>query len=192
METKAEIRNYIAEKSRILISDKKKILSDAILSRIELLPAFEKASCILCYHSLPDEVNTHAFIEKWSKQKTILLPVIQDDVLHIRKYDGKEKCKTGAFQIVEPIGEDFHDFQAIDLVLIPGVAFDSEGSRLGRGKGYYDRFLSGVPEGVWKIGVCRPIQLLDRVMTAEHDISMDGLLCDGVLYLFKRGSGMVQ
>jgi len=176
METKAEIRNYIAEKSRILISDKKKILSDAILSRIELLPAFEKASCILCYHSLPDEVNTHAFIEKWSKQKTILLPVIQDDVLHIRKYDGKEKCKTGAFQIVEPIGEDFQDFQSIDLALIPGIAFDSEGNRLGRGKGYYDKLLPDI--SAFKIGICFDFKLIEKIPADNWDVRMDMILTE--------------
>jgi 5,10-methenyltetrahydrofolate synthetase len=78
----------------------------------------------------------------------------------------------GAFHILEPIGEQFADYEKIDVALVPGMAFDAAGHRLGRGKGYYDRFLAAHPH-LYKIGVCFPFQHVAEVPVNEYDVCMD-------------------
>lgn len=149
-----------------------KLQSVNILAALEAHPAFRAANTVLLYHSLKDEVDTHEFITKWSGEKRILLPVVKGDDLELRIYTGPQDMKTGAYGIEEPIGEIFTDYAAIDFIAVPGVAFDREGNRLGRGKGYYDRLLPRIPSA-FKAGICFPFQLIDKVPTEPFDICMD-------------------
>ena len=71
----------------------------------------------------------------------------------MRNYTGKQDLQTGSYNIEEPIGEIFNDYKSIDLAIIPGVSFDKEGNRLGRGKGYYDQLLPLLTSS-FKIGIC--------------------------------------
>ncbi len=146
-----------------------------VLSRLEAHPVFRQAHTILLYHSLPDEVCTHDFIRKWSAYKQVLLPVVAGNDLELRRYTGPADLKKGAYGIEEPVGEPFTDYNSIDLAVIPGVAFDVHGNRLGRGKGYYDRLLPHLPHA-YKIGICFPFQLLEEIPTEVQDISMDEII----------------
>lgn len=139
---------------------------------MEAHPAFGQAQTVLLYHSLKDEVQTHAFIEKWSKQKRIVLPVVAGDVLELRLHTGPDDLRAGSYGIAEPTGPLFTDYAAIDLAVIPGVAFDREGHRLGRGKGYYDKLLPLLPSAL-KTGLCFPFQLVEEVPAESFDICMD-------------------
>ena len=80
----------------------------------------------------------------------------------------------GAFHIMEPVGEPYTDYDKIDVVLVPGMAFDAAGHRLGRGRGYYDRFLTAHSH-LYKIGVCFPFQRVAEVPVEEHDICVDDI-----------------
>lgn len=131
---------------------------------------------MLLYHSLPDEVDTHDFIRRWASRKRILLPVVRGDDLELRLYTGDGQLQTGAFHIEEPGGEAFTDYARIELAVIPGVAFDRRGNRLGRGRGYYDRLLPRLANA-YKVGLCFPCQLLDGVPAEEHDVRMDEVIC---------------
>ena len=95
--------------------------------------------------------------------------------MEVRRYTEKEDLQKGAFGIMEPTGTLFTDYERIDVAIVPGVAFDRDGHRLGRGKGYYDRFLSKVPL-VYKIGVRFPSRLMDEVPADEYDILMDEIV----------------
>lgn len=145
------------------------------MAALEAHPAFGAAKTILLYHSLKDEVNTHEFIKKWSHDKRILLPVVVGDDLELRLYTGPEDLKLGAYGIDEPTGTLFTDYAAIDLIAVPGVAFDRKGNRLGRGKGYYDRLLPRIPSA-YKIGICFPYQLVEEVPAEPFDIRMDEII----------------
>ena len=170
---RAEIKERIAK----LSPDEKKNLSEATLLKIEQLPEFKNAKNILLFHSLPDEVTTHDFLDKWSGHKCLLLPVVNGDKLELKHYEGKESLKTGSFGIQEPQGKLFTELDKIDMVLLPGVAFDRDRNRLGRGKGYYDRLLPKL-SGI-KIGVCFPCQLVDHVPCREWDVKVNM-----VVYIF--------
>lgn len=145
------------------------------MTALEAHPAFEAARTILLYHSLKDEVNTHSFIEKWSRKKRILLPVVVGNDLELRVYTGSHDLAIGSYGIEEPTGEPFTNYTAIDLVAVPGVAFDRRGNRLGRGKGYYDRLLSRIPSA-YKIGICFPFQIVEEVPVEAFDIRMDEII----------------
>ncbi len=135
-----------------------------------------EAQTIMAYYSLPDEVNTHALIDELvAEGKTVLLPKVTGaDTMELRRYTGRADLKEGTYHILEPVGEPFTDLAAIDLILVPGLAFDAAGHRLGRGRGYYDRFLHSKnrPYCV-KIGVCFDFQKVDEVPVDAHDIAMD-------------------
>lgn len=149
--------------------------SAEIVAALAAHPAFRAANTILLYHSLKDEVDTHAFIRKWSREKRILLPVVTGDDLELRLYTGPEDLTVGAYGIEEPTGARFTDYAAIGLIVVPGVAFDRDGNRLGRGKGYYDRLLPRIPSA-YKIGICFPFQLVDEVPAEPFDIRMDEII----------------
>lgn len=91
---------------------------------------------------MPDEVDIRLLVRKWDGQKRFLLPKIVGDQLELRCFEGEDKLVIGpSFGILEPAGEAFTDFESVDLVIVPGAAFDKEGHRMGYGKGYYDKLL---------------------------------------------------
>lgn len=149
--------------------------SAEILAALEAHPAFRAASTVLLYHSLPDEVYTHDFIARWSGRKQVLLPVVTGDDLVLRKYTAPEDLAQGAYGIEEPTGELFTDYEAIDFIAVPGIAFDRKGNRLGRGKGYYDRLLPRIPSA-FKAGICFPFQMVEEVPSEPFDIRMDEVI----------------
>lgn len=137
---------------------------------------FQQSQWVLLFHSLSDEVDTHELIDRYKGQKTIILPSVVGDVLELHIYDASSATKQGAFNIVESCGPLLppSDYARIDLAIIPGVAFDREGNRLGRGKGYYDRLLPLLQ--CHTIGVCYPYQLIDKVPHEPHDIKVKEVL----------------
>lgn len=147
--------------------------SEQILAKLERHPDFIKAERVMLYSALPDEVQTQAFLEKWHLKKIIILPtVVGDDIVPVAF--GKDTAfSVGDFNIMEPQNEPYTgDF---DLIIVPGVAFDRKGNRIGRGRGYYDRFLSQHLE-VKRIGICFDFQLVDEVPTEPFDILMDEVI----------------
>ena len=144
------------------------------MKQLETHPAFREARTVVIYFSLKDEVHTHFFIEKWAKSKTILLPAIIGDELELRVYSGADDLTTGPYNIPEPVGKPFTELAGIDLIVIPGMAFDRLGNRLGRGKGYYDKLLPQLD--AFKIGLCFPFQLVEEVPVEAFDICMDAVL----------------
>lgn len=172
---KKRLREQIALEKKKYSQEEKRALSEPIWERIEQLTSFQESKTILLYYSLPDEVYTHQFIEKWSTSKQILLPVVQGDSLVLRKYQ-KNHLVSGVFNIQEPIGEDFMQWDAIDLAIVPALAYDEKGNRLGRGGGYYDRILPQL-KGL-KVGVCFPFQVVDEIPTEYFDYSVDLVVFD--------------
>ena len=147
--------------------------SEIILSKLEQHPVFQKARIIMIYSALPDEVQTQAFLEKWRHKKKIILPtVVGDDIIPVELAENTGFA-VGDFNILEPQNEPYTgDY---DLIVVPGVAFDRNGNRIGRGRGYYDRFLCK-HLNVKRIGVCFDFQLVDEVPTERNDIKMDEVI----------------
>ena len=150
-------------------------LSEKVTAKIEQCAWFSEARKIACFHSLDDEVNTHAFIEKWAGVKEIYLPVILDNYhMELHHFTPAGEISFNRYNIAEPSDGSCCRSEEIDLFLIPGVAFDRSLHRLGRGKGYYDRLLKNT--AAKKIGLCFDFQLFDTVPSDAHDIAMDAIL----------------
>lgn len=152
-------------------------LSVPIIKRLLAHPRIKQAQTILMYYSLDDEVNTHEVINELVGQgKNVLLPAVVDDTrMELREYHGPHDLESGFFHLLEPVGKVFTDYNSIDVAVVPGMAFDSRHNRLGRGKGYYDRFLSQIP-AVYKIGICFDFQKLPGIPAEENDVKMDEVL----------------
>ena len=91
--------------------------------------------------------------------------------IELHHYTGPHDLQPGAFGIMEPTGTPVADPSTVDVAVIPGMAFDAAGHRLGRGKGYYDRLLSRMPH-TYRIGLCHAWQLVPHVPTDDHDVCM--------------------
>lgn len=147
--------------------------SEKILAKLEQHPDFVKAERVMLYSALPDEVQTQAFLEKWHLKKQIILPtVVGSDIIPVA-YEKDTDFAVGDFNILEPQNEPYKG--GFDLIVVPGVAFDHNGNRLGRGRGYYDRFLCQHLE-VKRIGICFDFQLVEEIPTEPFDIKMDEVI----------------
>ena len=171
---KRELRTLMRQKKGQFTQQQLCELSLPIVDRIR--PLLADANTIVAYYSLPDEVDTHRFIDELlADGKTVYLPkVISDEGMVLCRYTGAESMKEGAFGIMEPVGAQIPADEAIDVVLVPGMAFDGDGNRLGRGKGYYDRFLKSLSRPRPQlIGVCFDFQKVDVVPTEPTDVKVD-------------------
>ena len=173
MTTKQELRQAIRRQKQMFSGDD----ASETLRQLRQHPRLINADTLLLYSALQDEVPTQSLLDELVAQgKTVLLPrVVSDTDMELRQYTGLQDLQVGAFGILEPTGKLFTDYEKIDVAVVPGMAFDKEGHRLGRGKGYYDRFLRLLPK-TYKIGICFLWQLVDNVPTDEHDILMDQIM----------------
>ncbi len=174
---KQQLRSEIALQKKSYSPELLLSHSTQIIRKLESLPLFREASCIALYHALPDEVQTTELIEKWHLHKTILLPVIEGENIRFFPYQGKEHQQNGPYGISEPCRDGAcPPIASIDLVVVPGIAFDKNLNRMGRGKGYYDRFLTNLT--AQKIGLCFDFQLLDTIPTQPFDKKMDLIISE--------------
>lgn len=175
---KAEVRKMMRELKRAVPLEEKLRRSAGIMRKVEALPEFQQARVVLLYWSMTDEVQTHAFVDKWYKDKVLLLPCVDGDDLRLRQYTGPECMVAGEqFGIGEPTGEEFTSLEQIEIIIVPGVAFDSQCNRMGRGRGFYDRLLKSTPHAL-KVGVAFDFQMLDEIPTEPFDVKMNHVISE--------------
>ncbi|MCT4589401.1 MAG: 5-formyltetrahydrofolate cyclo-ligase [Carboxylicivirga sp.] len=170
---KKALRQKIRELKKQLNATERMRQSDHIQLQLEQRIEFIKARKILLYWAISDEVPTQGIINSWYQEKEIYLPVIHNKDLKIVKYEGEQSMVPDEkYGIPEPTGEEVNDETLIDLVIVPGVAFDKQNNRMGRGAGYYDRILNRLVHAS-KIGLAFDIQMVEQVPVEAHDIKMD-------------------
>ena len=175
---KSDIRRKIKNLRMMLSEMEKESAAEEVFARLEQTAAFMMADTILMYHSLPDELQTVKFLQKWHDRKRFFLPRVNGVNLDILPYE-ETRLELGSFHIEEPTGDDTVDVDDIELMVIPAVAFDRKGNRLGRGKGFYDRLLS--TSKATKIGVGYEFQLFDSIPSEPHDVAMDMVITQKTL-----------
>ena len=176
-EEKKRIRREIRGLKNAISLEEKMSRSIVILENVEQLPEFITAKTVMLYWAMADEVQTSDFVIKWAESKRVILPCVNGSDLDLRVFRGVEDLVEGEnFGIPEPSGKLFTAYEEIDLILVPGVAFDMENNRMGRGKAYYDKLLSSLK--AYKLGVCFDFQFLESVPTDEHDIKMDRIISE--------------
>lgn len=167
----------------MLSEDERMRAAEDVFARLEQTAAFILAERILMYHSLPDELSTRSFLKKWGGRKRFFLPRVNGVNLDILPYD-ESRLELGSFHIEEPTGNDVVDPSEIELMIIPAVAYDRSGNRLGRGKGFYDRLLGEVK--ATKIGVGYSFQLIDDIPVEPHDVPVDIVITQDATIVIKR------
>lgn len=172
--TKEELRRLVRSQKRMYSAPQLQAMSAEVVARLMALPQMAAAKTVMLYYSLPDEVSTHELADRLVERgKVVVLPVVTGPTeMELRRYRSADDLSMGAFGIMEPTGEPFTSLAEIDLAVVPGMAFDTRGNRLGRGKGYYDRFLSQLPQATM-VGLCFPFQKFPGVPTDENDVRMD-------------------
>lgn len=171
------IRNRLSDAG---IAVKSRRITDLLLSRLDPV---KKASVVMGYLSFGSEVRTDSFLQEMFKSgKEIVVPAVYPDTKKIKAYpiNNLDKDLTrGHYGIREPVNRRYPaGLGKIDLVLVPGVAFDLSGNRIGYGAGYYDRFLAGADPGLSKVSVCFECQLRESIPVDDHDIGVDFIVTE--------------
>ena len=170
---KTEIRQSALEKRSALSGAEKRIKDLKIAKLLESQDFFQDAKKILIYYSHHNEVDTLYLMKKWMHEKNLFLPrLTSEDNFVALPLITLEALELNQFGIPEPPKSEHEISPKLDLIIVPGVAFDGKGGRIGMGKGYYDRFLAGKRE-VPKVALAYSAQVLDTVPQDPYDESID-------------------
>lgn len=178
-EEKSELREFMKAKRSALNPKEKRSYDRNICDSLKEIVLIEKPKVVHSYLPIQGEINVTPFL-KWllhSKVKVVcprVLPKRQLENIELLHFD---KFDNGPFNTIHPAGNITYSGN-IDLVIMPGLAFDNKLNRLGYGGGYYDRFLVKC-QNATKVAILYPFQLIDLVPTEEHDIKMDRVITSG-------------
>jgi 5-formyltetrahydrofolate cyclo-ligase len=190
---KAAIREE-ARKNRIAQPDKDAV-SRGIVSAFMALPEYAAAKAVLFYVDAGSEVRTrHSLPEALDQGKRIVVPycIVETNELELFLLEDMAELVEGAYRILEPkpalrgLPGKRVEPEDVDLVMVPGTAFDPAGGRMGQGKGYYDRLLARVRPDAPLVGIAFECQVFPEIPVASHDVFMDLVLTEKQLY---RGRG---
>lgn len=180
MPTKAHLRELCLARRALLAPADRRRMSAAIARHASAWPAFLGSQTVMLYLALPQEVQTATILaECHRKAKRVAVPVVtQQGLVAAQLRPGPVKLKPGRFGILEPTATTIIHPGDIDCVLVPGIAFDGRGARLGFGRGYYDRFLSQLPAAAHVCGLAFASQIVERVPDLPHDVRMQWLVTE--------------
>lgn len=154
-----------------------------IMDKVLSSPDFEKANTILYFASFRSEVATLPHIEEALKRgKRIVLPKVDNIERRLILYEilDTKEIKPGFMGIPEPeaVPERQRDINDVDLVIMPGVAFDPDGNRLGYGAGYYDKLLAGLRRDIPLIAIAYEEQIVNALPSEDHDVRVNKIVTD--------------
>ena len=167
----------------------KDALSAVICGRFAALPAYRDAGAVMLYVGVRSEVGTRPFLlQAIAEGKRVAIPYCVGRDLELFHFQGMEELAASGFGLLEPrpgLRADPKrrvDPAELDVVMVPGVAFDRRGGRLGHGKGYYDRWLPRVRRNAPLVAVAFECQLFPEIPVLEHDIFMDQVITEKAIY----------
>lgn len=178
MMDKSEIRREVRRRIKELSPEEKSLSATKIFSQIEQNSHFREAQCIALFASMKDEVATDYALKAWREMgKHIVVPRVEGDIMRFYDYS-PDTMQTGAFGIEEPTGEVEFPADKIDLIIVPARAFTRRGERLGRGGGFYDKYMSLSGFRAYKIGIAFGVQIFDSLPCDAHDIRVDEVVTE--------------
>jgi len=181
MQEKQKIRKKLLDLRNSLSTIEVLERSNRVMANIYGMEDFKKANVVAVYISFGTEVNTHGLIRSIIGKKEVLVPVVTNkekkEITLFELRDWRE-LSSGSYGILEPKKEFIRrrGGDEVDISLIPGIAFDVYGNRIGYGSGYYDRLLKKVA-GV-KVGIAYDFQVVDKIPNEEHDVRVDKIATD--------------
>ncbi|MFR9619966.1 MAG: 5-formyltetrahydrofolate cyclo-ligase [Rikenellaceae bacterium] len=175
---KQPIRNIICQKNREISSVRRAEAERKIASQIEQLDTFSAAHTVALFVAMADEVSTMASIERWyTMGKQLALPVIEGESMQFYAYRPDALiCGKYGIYAPDPLCCDPIEASQIELMILPGVSFTLTGERLGRGGGFYDRYLASPDFRAATIGICYAHQIVSDLPTDPHDIGVQRVI----------------
>mgnify|MGYP003458921731 FL=1 len=156
---------FVAQKSQIILNNLSCVLNN------------ERYKNILIFMEIKNEVSI-SNITKQYKNKNFFIPkTFKDGSMKINSLD-KDKLSKNKFGILESEDPNYIDPETLDLINVPGIAFDQNLNRIGYGKGFYDKFLTSIKKNVLKVGVCYDFQLYDKIQSDPDDVKMDLIITE--------------
>ena len=182
LQGKSEIRKRVLALLKEQEESERIAKSRSIEEKLFSLPEFVRAGCVMFYISFDGEVDTATMIKRAQQMgKKVAVPFIRGEEKLIASLlkNNDNQLSPGPYGILQP-REPFIEelsLEDIDLVVVPGVAFDKRGNRLGRGKGYYDRFLKDLTaKRIPCLGIAFDFQVVENIPTLSHDLAVTKLI----------------
>lgn len=184
---KKEMRKNILQLRQAMNENEVALKSEIICRHIVRLDLYKEAKTIMAYLPFRNEVDcSYLFSQIWKEGKRLVVPVCESKTISLipSLLNRMEDTQPGTWGILEPKPECLYPLDAgeIDLVIVPGVAFDPQGNRLGYGGGYYDRFLPRLTSGTPKIAVAFQLQIINSLTPDKFDQPMDMVITEENLY----------
>jgi 5-formyltetrahydrofolate cyclo-ligase len=175
-----------------LTSEQVQSRSSEVVERLMGLPEYVASKCIMLYWSCHNEVHTHPLVRRALEEgKKVLLPKCDPGHRRIYAYEVRDLSRdleVGPFDILEPKEDSPRLAQPskMDVCIVPGIAFDPEGNRIGRGLGYYDRFLNKLDEKTMRIGLAYAFQIVNKICPTDYDASMNAIVTEEETLVARR------
>jgi 5-formyltetrahydrofolate cyclo-ligase len=190
---KAELRRMLRNSLLAMPPKQRNEKSRRACRNLISTPQFQAASTVMLYLSLPHEVDTgEAILHAWQLSKTVVVPKIswqQRHMIPVQINSLETDVSTGVSDLRNPIAGVPVPFEEIDLVVAPALGFDRQGSRLGRGGSFYDRFFANDQLRALRCGLAFAEQLVDSIPVTESDKPVDFLVTDEEVMYFKDEKG---
>lgn len=175
---KKALRREISAKKRAMSNEEIVQASDRLAQKLFKTDVYRQTSSIYGYLSYNQEVRTEAILQRALRDgKRVAVPKVFGDEMKFLWLEDLSQVAPGTFNIPEPIANDPEADDGNALILMPGLAFDPDGHRLGYGGGFYDRYLAGHPDHKL-VALCYGFQMLDQLETEAHDIPVDLVIAD--------------
>jgi len=174
----------------------KETVSQTICAKFMALPEYANAQTVMFYVDVRTEVRTRdSFGPALASGKKIVVPYCVDGELELFWLQSMEDLAVGMYKILEPreelrsVPERKVSVKELDLIMVPGVAFDRNGSRMGHGKGYYDKLLEHARPGTPLVALAFDCQIFADIPMQSHDVSMDKVITESAIF---EGRGRKQ
>ena len=169
---KSRLRKEVRQRIALLSQDEKKKRGMLFCNDIKRYLDVCGARVVALFCPLADEPLITGLADELAGRILVAVPRVEGDIMRFYVYDSSN-MQIGSFGISEPVGDAPLEPEDIDLMIVPGVVFTADGSRMGRGKGFYDKYMSQPGFRAMKIGICYAEQVVGNLPLESHDVKMD-------------------
>ena len=183
---KSVFRHNLKDQRDLVTPEVARRASESLWTQLKEESFFQKAKHIAAFTSTGSEINTLPLLGHiLSSNKKLYLPKTEKThtLMHFHAVTDLRDLILGSYNILEPPPGIAIPPEQIDLMLVPGLAFDNHGYRLGYGQGYYDRYLKFIRTGCFTLGVAYSFQIIDKIPNADHDIPVNAVLTEKYILL---------
>ncbi|MCL2348982.1 MAG: 5-formyltetrahydrofolate cyclo-ligase [Planctomycetaceae bacterium] len=185
-DSKETFRTIVAERKQVMADSQS--LSQQVMQNLQTVPEFVRCNMLMTYVDFGKEVRTLPLIKSLIKEKRIVIPYCEQKNIHLFLLKKLDELAVGYFGILEPkielrrLTDRKINADELQVILVPGVAFDRQGGRVGRGGGYYDRFLEKLPKDTLTIGLAFDFQVFDEVPMTPKDQRLNLIVSETAVY----------